>query len=102
MSEWLQEVRLLQSAGARFLALWAEDCGQEVQLVYYFLIPDGAVQVLHRQSRSRSVDSIYSLFGCADWSERDASKRYRLRFVGNPNIAPGSEASGDVQTPTLA
>lgn len=92
MSEWLQGVRGLQAAGARFLALWGEESAAEVQLVYYFLMPNGSVQVLPRHSECRSVDSIYSLFGAADWAERDASKRFRLRFVGNPNIPRAVEA----------
>lgn len=93
MSEWLQGVRGLQAAGARFLALWGEESGDEVQLVYYFLMSNGSVQVLQRHSDCRSVDSIYSLFGAADWAERDASKRFRLRFVGNPNVPRAVESS---------
>ena len=87
---WLKKMRAHREAGATFVALWVRPDAaeaEEAELIYYLRQGhDGEILKIEVLSEERSIPSLYGLFGAADWAEREACARYRIKFVGNPNL----------------
>ena len=83
-ARWLKKIRAYRDGGADFVALWVKD-GEEAELIYYLNMA-GRIETLRVLTECRSVPSIYTIFGDADWAEREACRNYHIKFIGNPNL----------------
>ena len=87
-SKFLRRARQLKESGARFVALVVAQAQEELDVTYLFE-QEGVLEEVHVASEGRSLPSLYSVFGLADFPERDASRQHGLKFVGNPNLGEG-------------
>ncbi|HXE71515.1 MAG TPA: NADH-quinone oxidoreductase subunit C [Candidatus Nitrosotenuis sp.] len=88
--QFLKCAEELSKAGSRFVSLSALSLEDgEVELGYYFEVKD-EIQALVTRTQEHSSPSLFSLFGASDFPEREASRRYGVKFVGHPNLPRGS------------
>lgn len=88
--QFLRSAEELSKAGSRFLSLSVLSLEDgEVELGYYFEVKD-EIHTLVTRTREHGTPSLFSLFGASDFPEREASRRYGIKFVGHPNLPRGS------------
>lgn len=56
----------------------------EVELCYHFEVGE-EVETLMLQTRDRVVPSLFALFATSEFPEREAARRFRIRFAGHPD-----------------
>jgi NADH:ubiquinone oxidoreductase subunit C len=90
--EYTTSVRGLREVGARFLTLEAfSGEGGEVEIVCHFSLRD-EVQTLSTRTVDRTVPSLFSFFGNADFPEREAARSFGVKFLGHPNLPRSGES----------
>jgi len=57
----------------------------EVKLTYLLALNENLIK-LSCTTQTRAINSIYSLFPGADFSERQISSLFSLKFTGNPHL----------------
>jgi NADH:ubiquinone oxidoreductase subunit C len=82
----LRVARYLHSVGARLLTIAATTFDErDVQLTYTFELGKCTL-MLRAESHSGTVDSLFSLFACADFLEREVNNLFGVKFLGHPNL----------------
>lgn len=87
-ASFFQRVRELHDRGATLAAIEALTEGEKVQLTYHFML-DGKSERLPFPEEEEHCPSLIQLYGSADYIERALFRRYRIKFVGNPNLEQG-------------
>jgi len=86
-ADFLAAAASLKREGAVLSSICAcPDEGGEVALRYFFEAA-GVLRALRTRTSGRSIDSLFSLFANSDFLEREASKLFRIKFLGHPNLA---------------
>lgn len=81
----------LREAGARFLTLEVvSGDGSEAEIICHFAVAD-EVQTLSTRTVDRTVPSLFSYYGSADFPEREAARSFGVKFLGHPNLARSGE-----------
>jgi len=90
--KFITSVRGLREAGARFLTLEAfSGEGGEVEIVCHFSLGD-EVHGLATRTVDRTVPSLFSFYGSADFPEREAARSFGVKFLGHPNLPRSGES----------
>jgi NADH:ubiquinone oxidoreductase subunit C len=87
-ASFYQRVRELHDRGASLAGIEALAEGEQMHLTYHFLL-DGKCEHLVFPQEEGSCPSLIQIYGSADYMERSLHRRYRLKFVGNPNLELG-------------
>ena len=85
---FFQRVRDLYDRGANLAGIEALVEGDQMQLTYHFVL-DGKSERLVFPREEGNCPSLIQIYGSADYMERSLFRRYRLKFVGNPNLELG-------------
>ncbi len=90
--EYTASVRGLREAGARFLTLEAfSGEGGEVEISSHFTLGE-EVHSLTTRTVARTVPSLFSFYGSADFPEREAARSFGVKFLGHPNLPRTGES----------
>jgi len=85
---FLAAARYLHDNGGRLLTLAASQHEEgEIHLTYTFEIGATAHIVIRSVTDRRSMDSLFSLFACADFLEREVNNLFGIKFLGHPNLS---------------
>ena len=87
----LPAIRRLDQAGFHLEDLSGLDCAQGILVTYHFNHFERAERIALRVLAAHEdgkVPSIASVFGGAEWHERELNDLFGVTFEGNPNPAP--------------
>jgi len=87
-THFLAAARFLHDNGATLLSLCASrEPSTEIGLTYTFEVGSSAHIVIRASTENGAIDSLFSLFACADFLEREANTLFGIRFLGHPSLA---------------
>lgn len=86
MSFSLVRAKELQGRGAALAGIEGLQCGDEITLVYHFLVGGKSERLECKPGGEGVCLSLIQLWGHADYLERELHARYGVKFVGNPNL----------------
>ncbi len=85
---FLASARYLHDNGARLLTLAATvDDDGELILTYAFEVGASGKVLIRAQTENHGIDSLFSLFACADFLEREVNNLFGIKFLGHPNLS---------------
>lgn len=83
----LTEVNNLKEQGAELLTIECQRETEEELILDYTFDVDGVNIILRTRTDEESISSLYSLFPCSDYPEREIAAIFQIKFLGNPNLS---------------
>lgn len=80
--------RFLHQHSGRLLTLSARRDGeQDIALTYTFEVGHNGSVTLRVVTADSHLDSLFSLYSCADFLEREVNTLFGVKFLGHPNLS---------------
>jgi len=84
-AQFFLQIREVKDLGGSLVGVEATPVGEKFQLVYYLSV-DGKVERQEYLPDDDTCPSLIQLFAAADYLERSLYRRYKIKFIGNPNL----------------